>query len=80
MGAVPGSEIPGFRATRLADPQVRLGERIVATPLGTSPAALSNAERPTPSAWLVTFIIVSLIGYQLRRNHRFLRPQRFTEF
>ncbi len=33
-----------------------------------------------PSGWLMALVTVLLIGHQLRRKHRFLRPQRFTNF
>ena len=31
-----------------------------------------------PSGWLMALVTVLLIGHQLRRKHRFLRPQRFS--
>lgn len=31
-----------------------------------------------PSGWLMALVTVLLIGHQLRRKHRFLRPQRFN--
>jgi hypothetical protein len=31
-----------------------------------------------PSGWLMVLVSVLLIGHQLRRKHRFLRPQRFN--
>jgi hypothetical protein len=31
-----------------------------------------------PSGWLMALVAVLLIGHQLRRKHRFLRPQRFN--
>lgn len=33
-----------------------------------------------PSGWLMALVTVLLIGHQLRRKHRFLRPQRFNNF
>ena len=33
-----------------------------------------------PSGWLMALVTVLLIGHQLRRKHRFLRPQRFSNF
>lgn len=30
--------------------------------------------------WLMALVTVLLIGHQLRRKHRFLRPQRFSDF
>lgn len=32
-----------------------------------------------PSGWLMALVTVLLIGHQLRRKHRFLRPQRFND-
>lgn len=32
-----------------------------------------------PSAWITLLIIAALVGHQLRRKHRLLRPQRFAE-
>src|SRR5688572_17654171 len=31
-----------------------------------------------PSGWLMALVTVLLIGHQLRRKHRFLSPQRFS--
>jgi hypothetical protein len=33
-----------------------------------------------PRGWLMALVTVLLIGHQLRRKHRFLRPHRFSEF
>ena len=33
-----------------------------------------------PSGWLMALVTVLLIGHQLRRKHRFLRPHRFSDF
>lgn len=38
--------------------------------------AASPEDRP-PSTWLMIGVAVLLIGYQLRRKHRLLRPHRF---
>ena len=44
------------------------------------PAALvSQVAEPAPSFWLMGAVTVFLIGYQLRRKHRLLRPHRFHE-
>jgi hypothetical protein len=32
-----------------------------------------------PRGWLMLLVTVLLIGHQLRRKHRFLRPQRFSD-
>jgi hypothetical protein len=45
----------------------------------SSPArAMSNSS--VPSGWLMALVTVLLIGHQLRRKHRFLRPHRFSDF
>lgn len=33
-----------------------------------------------PRGWLMALVAVLLIGHQLRRKHRFLRPHRFSDF
>jgi len=67
--------------------QVRLdGANLSGTPLNadgrassrTSSAARGMNESTVPSYWLMALVTVLLIGHQLRRKHRFLRPQRFT--
>lgn len=40
-----------------------------------SSAASTDASR----GWLMALVTVLLIGHQLRRKHRFLRPQRFSD-
>jgi hypothetical protein len=42
-------------------------------------AAFESAGDQAPSAWLMGGVILFLIGYQLRRKHRLLRPYRFYE-
>jgi hypothetical protein len=43
-------------------------------------ATFSSPSAPQqPSVWLMGGIILLLIGYQLRRKHRLLRPHRFSE-
>ena len=44
----------------------------------TSSASRGMNESSVPSGWLMALVTVLLIGHQLRRKHRFLRPQRFT--
>lgn len=68
--------------------QVRLdGRAHVQTVLGGSDNH-SSASRSTssngmedsmPRGWLMALVTVLLIGHQLRRKHRFLRPQRFSD-
>lgn len=38
----------------------------------------SNAGTDGSRGWLMALVTVLLIGHQLRRKHRFLRPQRFS--
>ena len=45
----------------------------------TVPASRMN-DSSVPSGWLMALVTVLLIGHQLRRKHRFLRPQRFSNF
>lgn len=33
-----------------------------------------------PRGWLMALVTVLLIGHQLRRKHRFIRPHRFSNF
>jgi hypothetical protein len=39
----------------------------------------SNASTDDSRGWLMALVTVLLIGHQLRRKHRFLRPQRFSD-
>ena len=41
-------------------------------------AESSNASGDDSQGWLMALVAVLLIGHQLRRKHRFLRPQRFS--
>lgn len=69
--------------------QVRLdGTRLTGTSLSGDGRASSRAastaggmnDSSVPSGWLMALVMVLLIGHQLRRKHRFLRPQRFSDF
>jgi hypothetical protein len=37
------------------------------------------SDSSVPSGWLMALVTVLLIGHQLRRKHRFLRPHRFSD-
>ena len=39
----------------------------------------STAGTDDSRGWLMALVAVLLIGHQLRRKHRFLRPQRFSD-
>jgi len=51
----------------------RASSRAVSTATGMKNSSV-------PSGWLMALVTVLLIGHQLRRKHRFLRPQRFSNF
>lgn len=42
-------------------------------------ASASGMDDSIPRGWLMALVTVLLIGHQLRRKHRFLRPQRFSD-
>jgi hypothetical protein len=44
---------------------------------GSSPTGAMDES--IPRGWLMALVAVLLIGHQLRRKHRFLRPQRFSD-
>jgi hypothetical protein len=48
------------------------------TPPANSSFEVEATEQP-PNMWLMGGVILLLIGYQLRRKHRLLRPHRFHE-
>lgn len=61
--------------------QVRLDAPVMSGDTRTSSRPSPTAagmNDPVPSGWLMALVAVLLIGHQLRRKHRFLRPQRFT--
>ena len=45
-----------------------------------SSTAVGMNDSSVPSGWLMALVTVLLIGHQLRRKHRFLRPHRFSDF
>lgn len=45
---------------------------------GSAPRAVAMDES-IPRGWLMALVAVLLIGHQLRRKHRFLRPHRFSD-
>jgi hypothetical protein len=44
-----------------------------------SSPARAMSDSSVPSGWLMALVTVLLIGHQLRRKHRFLRPHRFSD-
>lgn len=63
--------------------QVRLdGTRLGGNLGGTDARAISQTSASADDSmrgWLMALVAVLLIGHQLRRKHRFLRPQRFSD-
>lgn len=55
-----------------------LTQRLTPAQRSMAPANDSATEQP-PNMWLMGGVILLLIGYQLRRKHRLLRPHRFHE-
>ncbi|WP_116807993.1 hypothetical protein [Steroidobacter cummioxidans] len=43
---------------------------------GSAPGSMDDS---MSRGWLMALVTVLLIGHQLRRKHRFLRPQRFSD-
>ena len=59
-----------------------LTQRLTPAQRGMAPANNSfevQATEQPPNMWLMGGVILLLIGYQLRRKHRLLRPHRFHE-
>lgn len=48
---------------------------------GKDPRTISERAAGTDESrgWLMALVAILLIGHQLRRKHRFLRPQRFSD-
>ena len=59
--------------------QVRLDGTTLSGDARASASRVSSQGDPMPSGWLMALVAVLLIGHQLRRKHRFLRPQRFHD-
>lgn len=82
-GTVSGT-VGGSAATHMVAGQAQV--RLDAGTLGGSDAHASSRstsangmEDSMPRGWLMALVTVLLIGHQLRRKHRFLRPQRFSD-
>lgn len=43
-------------------------------------SSANGMDDPMPRGWLMALVTVLLIGHQLRRKHRFIRPHRFSNF
>lgn len=62
-------------------PQVRLDGSALRNDgrASTRTSSTNGLNESVPSGWLMALVTVLLIGHQLRRKHRFLRPQRFND-
>lgn len=61
----------------MASPLLTSRQQQVAAAAGATFSSPSTQQ--PPSVWLMGGVILLLIGYQLRRKHRLLRPHRFSE-
>lgn len=52
------------------------GSSLGGSPLSGSAGGMNES---IPRGWLMALVTVLLIGHQLRRKHRFLRPHRFSD-
>jgi hypothetical protein len=63
--------------------QVRLDGTGLGGSLSGKDARTSGSTSTSPDdpmrGWLMALVAVLLVGHQLRRKHRFLRPQRFSD-
>jgi hypothetical protein len=61
----------------MAAPVLTSRQKEVAAAAGATFSSPSTEQ--APSVWLMVGVILLLIGYQLRRKHKLLRPHRFSE-
>jgi hypothetical protein len=64
---------------RVAAATGSVARRDVAARATDLPDTANLPETQGRSGWLMAVVAVVLVGYQLRRKHRFLRPHRFTD-
>ena len=69
--------VAGQAQVRLDGP--RLGGNLGGTDARTISESSSARADDSMRGWLMALVAVLLIGHQLRRKHRFLRPQRFSD-
>ncbi len=56
-----------------------LGGNLSGNDRAVSQASTGSMDDSMSRGWLMALVTVLLIGHQLRRKHRFLRPQRFSD-
>ncbi|MBL8270379.1 hypothetical protein [Steroidobacter sp.] len=84
VGAAVGGTVGTTAATQMvAGQQVRIDAGALGGSLVNNDSAArssaSGMEDSMSRGWLMALVTVLLIGHQLRRKHRFLRPQRFSD-
>jgi hypothetical protein len=82
VGGTVGGTVGTTAATQMVagQSQVRLDGGRLGDARSSSRSSSSNGmDDSIPSGWLMALVTVLLIGHQLRRKHRFLRPQRFSD-
>jgi hypothetical protein len=67
---------PAVATTQMVAGQTQV--RLDGTGRGSSSSATAGTD-DSMRGWLMLLVAVLLIGHQLRRKHRFLRPQRFSD-
>lgn len=73
-----GASVGGAVGPTAATTQIVAGGNLGSSLSGQD--AAGNSTAPSTNGWLMALVAVLLIGHQLRRKHRFLRPQRFSDF
>lgn len=76
--AGPGAELRRGEA-RSNSRSSLTGGAIAGTSLSGSAPHARSMDESIPRGWLMALVAVLLIGHQLRRKHRFLRPHRFSD-
>lgn len=66
---------PAVATTQMVASQAQV--RLDGTGRTTSDSTSASAD-DSMRGWLMALVAILLIGHQLRRKHRFLRPQRFS--
>jgi hypothetical protein len=84
VGSTVGGAVGSTHTNQMVAGQAQV--RLDGGTLGGQPRSNSRSSSTAgmddsmPHGWLMALVTVLLIGHQLRRKHRFLRPQRFSDF
>ena len=77
MSPLPGDSTLFAQRKHLATALPIASERSNQTRAAIAATSFSSPPEQPPSVWLMLGVTLLLIGYQLRRKHRLLRPHRF---